>query len=546
MPMLRTCLSLAAAVLTSAIAVAQEPNSSMVVVFDASGSMYGRVGADIKIDAAKSVLRDVLKDVPREVEVGLVVYGHRRPGDCADIETVAPLGSNPADIATRVQSISPKGRTPIADSLRAAAKLFAGKDRPSTLLLISDGIETCQGDPCALAKELKAQGTKLVIHTVGFGVGADAASQLQCIAKEGGGRYYDAKDRTALGKALFEVRQSVVEQRPPPPPPVVEPPKAEIPKTKTIQIAGPGTIKLKPAPWVKMPVRWTIIDPESGEQKGQASADSMRIKAGEYQIVWRQGQYESTDVPLSSIVNVPAGQTIEVPIDTGLRIVAPPGTAAPSRWWLRREGEKEPLAAFSGTLDPQVVPAGRYELGWHQDQYGSAEVVLGAIEIAPGKLNEHRLDYGLNVQKAEWVPGDPANFRLTTKDGQELGRWAKFGVHFAPPGQYVLVYRQSQYGHNDIVWGEVIVPAHGFAKVAIDSGIRFKPQAGAKPPYRAYFIDLDTKAEHYWSGGENWQPVPLPPGRYRLDWHEAQYGTERTTLLDEFKVEPGTLVELQM
>lgn len=546
-PMLRICLSLVAAALAPAIAIAQEPKSSMVVVFDASGSMYGRVGTDIKIDAAKSVLRDVLKDVPTQVEVGLVVYGHRRPGDCADIETIALLGTNPADIATRAQSISPKGRTPIADSLRAAAKLFAGKDTPSTLLLISDGIETCQGDPCALARELKAQGTKLVIHTVGFGVGADAANQLQCIAKEGGGKYYDAKDRAALSKALFEVRQSVVEQRPPPKPLVVEAPKAELSKTKTIQIAGPGTIKLKPAPWVKMPVfSWTVIDPETGEQKGQAREDSMRIKAGEYQIVWRQGQFNSSDVPLSSIVIVPASQTIEVPIDTGLSLVAPQGTAAPFQWWLRREGEKEMLAAFSGTLDPQVVPAGRYELGWQQDQFGSTAVVLGAIEIQPGKLNEQPLDYGLQVQKAEWVPGEPFDFQLATKDGKELGRWSKFGTHLAPPGQYILVYRQSQFDHDDVVWGEVTVPAHGFAKIVIDSGIRFKPPAGAKPPWRAYFIDLDTKAEHFWGGTKNWQPVPLPPGRYRLDWQDAQFGTERTTLLDEFKIEPGTLVELQM
>src|SRR5205085_463622 len=88
MPVLRACLWIAAAVLTPAIAIAQEPKSSMVMVFDASGSMYGRVGADIKIDAAKSVLRDLLKEVPKDVEVGLVVYGHRRVGDCADIETV--------------------------------------------------------------------------------------------------------------------------------------------------------------------------------------------------------------------------------------------------------------------------------------------------------------------------------------------------------------------------------------------------------------------------------------------------------------------------
>ena len=60
----------------------------------------------------------------------------------------------------------------------------------------------------ALAKELKAQGVDLVIHTVGFGVAAKAAGQLQCIAEAGDGNYYQANDRTAFSDALFAVREA--------------------------------------------------------------------------------------------------------------------------------------------------------------------------------------------------------------------------------------------------------------------------------------------------------------------------------------------------
>ena len=101
-----------------------------------------------------------------------------------------------------VAAMQPKGMTPITEALRQAAGQLSKPDRPATIILVSDGIETCKGDPCALAKELAAKGSKLVIHTVGFGVNDAAARQLQCIAQAGGGNYYSANDRVSLSKAL--------------------------------------------------------------------------------------------------------------------------------------------------------------------------------------------------------------------------------------------------------------------------------------------------------------------------------------------------------
>lgn len=536
--------------LMPAPAIAAVPESSLVFILDASGSMWGRIAGDeMKITAAKSVMRDLLNEVPDTIEMGLVAYGHRRKGDCADIETIAELGAEPSAISDAVEAITPRGKTPITDALRSAADLVSGVDRPSTLVLVSDGIETCQGDPCALASELKKSGTELVIHTVGFAVDADAERQLQCVAEAGGGNYYHTENSTELRDALFSVRQSVAQNTPAPPPPAPPSvPRSET-STQTIRLAGPGTIRLKPAEWVGMPpYYWTVLNPETGDEVGRTSEPMLRVKAGEYQIGWHQIQHGSSPVALSEIVSVASGETVEVPIDTGIRIIAPEGVEAPYRWWLQRPGEDEPVASFSGTLDPQVVPAGRYRFGWHQTQHQSRPVEIAEVEIEAGTLNDVVIDHGLQVTAAEWVPGDPEAYRLIDEAGDVVAAWSVFGTQVAPAGTFRFEYEQSEHGHNACQWGTVTIPEDGFAQVPINSGVRFKVAADTPLPYRVTFTNLDTEMECHWNGSQRreWEAIPLPPGRYRLDWHETQHGSEEMTLLDEFTIGPGTLVEFEM
>lgn len=543
-------LCLVVATAPTSQAPGQEPRGTLVFVFDASGSMHGVAGNEVKIEVAKKVMQDVLKDVPPGLELGLVAYGHRRRGDCADIETVAPLGTPAARIAEVVQGMKPQGMTPITESLRQAAGQLSRPGRPATIVLVSDGIETCKGDPCALAKDLASKGTKLVVHTVGFGVSGSAVQQLQCIAKAAGGNYYHATDRASLAKALFAVREAVAEQKqaPLPPAPPAAPVLPSAPSTSTtLRVAGPGTIQLKPASWVKLPVyRWQAVVAETGEEKGQANELSMRVPAGEYRLVWRQTQHQHSDLALTSVVNVASGQTVEVPIDTGLRITVPQGMKPPYRWALRPEGEPNAIITVSNTLEPQVLPAGRYVLDWHEDQHRSTRMAVANVEIAPGKLNDHLLNHGIQVQQADWVSGQPYRILLVGADGKQVGYWTEFGAHIALPGKHTVLYQQSQHRHSAVEWGEVEIPENGFATIAINSGVKFILPPNTKPPYRAFFVNLDTKKEYFWAGGDAVEPVPLPPGRYRLDWHEKQHGTKRTTLAEEFKLDAGLLLEIQM
>lgn len=540
--------------------------SDLVFLLDGSGSMWGRAGTEVKILEARRVMADLLADLPPGVDLGLVAYGHRRKGDCTDVETLAALGTPASAIAERVETVTPLGKTPITGALEQGAELLAGRPGRRTLVLVSDGIETCAGDPCALAERLHAEDIELVIHTVGFDVGADAQRQLRCIAEKGGGRYYHAADGEALRRALLGLRDAAAHSEPPPPPPA--PP--ELPEVETaagrVVVAGPGTLLLKPAPWIDMPpYRWRVLDAESGEVVGTSKSDRLRVPPGEYRLVWRQTQNHHTDVPLTEVVSVASRQTVEVPIDTGLRLTVPEGIAPPYRWSLREIGasmaerptqrrldtSRGDAAVFKGTIDPQVVPAGIYRLLWWQDESLASALELGPVFITAGRLNEHVLASGLVVRGADWLEGEPYRYLLLGAGNRAMGHWKRFGPQLAPPGRWILTYRHDESAYpQDVGWTTVEIPENGFATVAIDSGVRFVTAPDTPLPYKVVFVPLDREdgAEIEWKGkfAGSWSPVPLPPGRYRLDWWEDEHRTERMTLIEEFEVPESTLVEVEL
>jgi len=188
-----------------------------VIIFDASGSMWGQVDGKAKISIAKEALQDVLKKWNPEVELGLTVYGHRTKGDCADIETVVPVGKiDKKNILNIVKNIQPKGKTPISTSLEKVAKEMKFFEEKATIILISDGKESCDADPCATAKELEKQGIDFVAHVIGFYVDKNTDAQLECIANATGGEYFSAKDATALNDAMNSIVKKVEEPKPKP------------------------------------------------------------------------------------------------------------------------------------------------------------------------------------------------------------------------------------------------------------------------------------------------------------------------------------------
>lgn len=202
--MLRTLAAGFAVVFLSVLSAVAEDGDS-IIVLDASGSMWGQIEGEAKISIAKTVLGDLLNDLPAEQRLGLIAYGHRRKGDCDDIESVAAVGSERATISEAVKALNPKGKTPMAASVKLAAEKLKSTEEKATVILVSDGVETCEPDPCGVASALEQAGVDFTVHVVGFDVTEEnAQAQLRCLAENTGGKYVSASNADELNAALEE------------------------------------------------------------------------------------------------------------------------------------------------------------------------------------------------------------------------------------------------------------------------------------------------------------------------------------------------------
>lgn len=203
-------------------ASAHAQSTDTILILDASGSMWGQVDGQTKISAARAAVDTILGKWKPSDRLGLIAYGHRSKGDCKDIEVLAPVGAfDPARIRSAVRALNPKGRTPIADALRMAAETLKSTENKATVVLVSDGIETCVADPCAVAADLKKAGVGFTAHVVGFDVADPVAkAQLQCIARATGGVYLDARNASglenAVGRAVEAAQGAKVKTEAPP------------------------------------------------------------------------------------------------------------------------------------------------------------------------------------------------------------------------------------------------------------------------------------------------------------------------------------------
>lgn len=218
--------------ITVATCAAANAADRMIVILDASGSMWGQIDGKPKLEIARQSLKTVLQAVPGDEEIGFMAYGHRQKGSCDDIELIVPPQSGSAGaISTAADNLKFLGKTPLSAAVRQAAEALRYTEDKARVILITDGLETCNADPCQLGKELEAAGVDFTADVVGFGLTAEEGRQVACLAENTGGKYIQASDESALKDALAK---TVAPQPAPEPAPAPAPAKVEynlIPKT---------------------------------------------------------------------------------------------------------------------------------------------------------------------------------------------------------------------------------------------------------------------------------------------------------------------------
>jgi Ca-activated chloride channel family protein len=195
------------------MASAQQQPLRILFLIDASGSMNQKMGTDTRWKLASSLLyqiADSLEKQKADIQIAVRVFGHQSPNsakNCEDSKLEIPFSNSSASlIQQKLNKIKPKGYTPIAYSIEQAAINDFPADKRNVLnaiVLITDGIETCGGDPCAATQALEAKHISLKPFIIGLGIEDSLIKKFNCV-----GTYYDVRNAAGFKNAL----QSIVGQ----------------------------------------------------------------------------------------------------------------------------------------------------------------------------------------------------------------------------------------------------------------------------------------------------------------------------------------------
>ena len=385
------------------------------VILDASGSMNGKLrGGEVKIAAAKQAVGELVKKLPDPTVLGFRAYGHQSPRekhDCQDTQflvSFGPLSKNRGLIEAKAKGLTARGYTPITQVITKGVEDFpADFQGDKVIVLVSDGKETCEGDPCAMAQALAKKGMKLVIHTVGFGVDEAAKSQLECVARATGGRYFPAESTAELIKVLSQA--------------------VETSRTVKVEKKGPGWLEVKGADLSGH----QIIKADTGEMVGSLghTQSSMKLPSGIYNVTVGQAVWKSVEVKAGEkTVLAPGFLKVVHPTTQGNQVVDP---------------ETGAVHGTVGTIkDQTALMPGDYEvyfgkLVWPIKIKAGETLVLkpGTVQVKGASIQGHTIRdkkgtvVGSVSSIQDWIPLPPGDYSVdwkgkavpfSLKEGEEL------------------------------------------------------------------------------------------------------------------------------
>lgn len=528
-----------------AVGVAWAETSRAVLVLDASGSMWGRIDGRPKIEIARDVIRDLMLDWDDRVELGLVAYGHRSRHDCDDIETLIETGPpDAARVLEAAEALRPIGMTPIGAAVRHAAEQLRYRESRATVVLVSDGQETCGVDPCALARELAAAGVDFTTHVIGFDVTREERAGLSCLAEATGGRFLTADDTTSLLDALRAAMREVA---------------ARADALLWLSAAlGPERTPLE------ADVAWRIarLDPRNGRAEALvadrvAGSLTPRLEAGRYRIEARYDGVAAT-LELDYDPSVRERRVIELGAGQVELRATGPGDAPLAHgvvWRAREAGRTEPVRESREASTRITLPSGRYRIeASHAGASISEEITLraGRSRTVTARFGTGRLALRAVLAGGGTPVAEAVQWTVHPADGGDPAVEAErpTTLHTLPTGRYRV---SARYG-DAVATNEVTVQPARTTTHTVDLHAGHARLFAAHPPPGGPILEpIDWRIQRLDEAGATHDPahtverrfasedVVLSAGRYRVSGQFGDLSGSR-----EFVILPGGRASVQV
>jgi len=556
---------------TQATTATAQARENVMVVFDGSGSMWGQIDGKTKIEIAREAVGKMVNSWNADTNIGLIAYGHRTKGDCSDIQTLLPVGPlDKSAFIAAVNAIQPKGKTPISAAVRMAAEELKYTENKATVILISDGLETCNANPCALASELEAKGVDFTTHVIGFDINKADSAKLSCLATNTGGQFLSANNAAELNKAISKtvktVQAKIVKVKAKPKPkPVAKGPQG----IKTIPVACETC-----SDTLQTGIYWILYEAQQDTngnrneiaRNGSATA-LFKTAEGRYYLY---GTYGTATAGQEVVVKPGELTTVKVNFNAGnLRVSAAAASGATplenDMYYIvyaakkDMDGTRREIARSGAANQLFKLTAGKYfVLARHGSANASAELTVKANE-----LTEYVFDMNVGYLRVNAVPTTGAavlednmfywvyeNKKNLEGNRKEIARSGSAGQLFKlPAGKYFIVARHGVAYAN----ATLEVTANALSEYTFDMNVGYfrvnAIMADGMPPIEDnmfYWVYADKKdlegnrKEIARSGSAN-QLFRLPAGKYFV---VARHGNAYTN--KEITIEAGSLLEQTM
>jgi len=377
---------------------------SVLLILDASGSMNAKLpNRETRMAVAQRAVKGVASLVPAQTQLSLRMYGAQSAAsrkNCQDTHLAVPFSAASAaggPITAAVDGAKAQGYTPIAYSLGQAANDFPADAKVRVIVLVSDGKETCQGDPVLAARALAAKG--ITVHTVGFVVDTAARGQLQAIARATGGTYFDAPVGPELPDTLKQALNACAQRV------AVLPAKPK-----------PGKLRTTSTTWL---TSHAVLNAETGQQVGtlDSAKRELTLPPGIYEVRFGAASWRG--------IEVRPGETTT--IEPGVLSIQVPAPKMEVRAAVVDSETGERHGSFDAVSRSVTLMPGVYDLHFWRSQWRFVKVDGGqTVTLRPVAV--------ILAPDLKWQAA-----RVTTQDGTVVFRFDAVDWRAAlPPGDYIV------------------------------------------------------------------------------------------------------------